>query len=193
MIMTFSGGANDVGASCTLIEMEGARILVDVGIRMGPEPDSQLPDLTALDRIGMPDAVLLTHAHTDHTGALPVLEGMLASGVPTYCTPATKALTQVLLEDAVTRQRREGEQQAEGPLYPPEAVAAALETHGGGAVAHTCPDLWRCLESDMDTRRPHSRRGYDLHQGEARKPLDNRGCVGCQPADPSQPRGANVV
>ena len=126
MIMTFSGGANDVGASCTLIEMEGARILVDVGIRMGPEPDSQLPDLTALDRIGMPDAVLLTHAHTDHTGALPVLEGMLSSGVPTYCTPATKALTQVLLEDAVTRQRREGEQQEEEPLYPSEAVPAAL-------------------------------------------------------------------
>ena len=127
MMITFLGGANEVGASCTLIEMEGARILVDVGIRMGPEPDSQLPDLTALDGMSMPDAVLLTHAHTDHTGALPVLEGMLSSGVPTYCTPATKALTRVLLEDAVKRQHREGEQQEEEPLYPPEAVPAALE------------------------------------------------------------------
>ena len=127
MIMTFCGGANEVGATCTLIEMEGARILVDVGIRMGPGRISPLPDLTALEGLGMPDAVLLTHAHTDHTGALPAVECLLPAGVPTYCTPATKAITRVLLEDAVKRQRRGGEQQGTEPLYPPEAVSAALE------------------------------------------------------------------
>ena len=126
MNVYFLGGANEVGASCTVIEFERCRILVDVGIRMGPEPDSQLPDLTALDGMSMPDAVLLTHAHTDHTGALPALESLLPAGVRTSCTPATKALTRVLLEDAVTRQRREGEQQAEELLYPSKAVAAAL-------------------------------------------------------------------
>lgn len=127
MNLHFFGGANEVGASSTLIEIESVRILVDAGIRMGPGQDAQLPDLTALEGLGMPDAVLLTHAHTDHTGALPALECLLPAGVPTYCTPATKAITRVLLEDAVKRQRRGGEQQGPEPLYPPEAVSAALE------------------------------------------------------------------
>ena len=128
MMITFWGGANEVGASCMLIEIEESRILVDAGIRMGPGQDTQLPDLTALERHRgrFPDAILLTHAHTDHTGALPALECILPAGVPTHCTPATKAITKVLLEDAVKRQRREGEQRGEEPLYPPEAVPAAL-------------------------------------------------------------------
>lgn len=127
MNIYFLGGANEVGASSTSIEIEGTHILVDVGIRMGPGRISPLPDLTALEGLGMPDAVLLTHAHTDHTGALPALECLLPAGVPTYCTPATKAITRVLLEDAVKRQSRGGEQQGAEPLYPPEAVSAALE------------------------------------------------------------------
>lgn len=127
MNIYFLGGANEVGASGTSIEIEGTHILVDVGIRMGPGRISPLPDLTALEGLGIPDAVLLTHAHTDHTGALPALESLLPAGVPTYCTPATKAITRVLLEDAVKRQRRGGEQQGTEPLYPPEAVPAALE------------------------------------------------------------------
>ena len=72
MKLTFLGGANEVGASSTLIEIDGYRVLVDAGIRMNHEHgnDSPLPDF---NKVGMPDAVLLTHAHTDHTGALPVL------------------------------------------------------------------------------------------------------------------------
>lgn len=127
MNVYFLGGANEVGASCTVIEFERCRILVDAGIRMGPGQNSPLPDFEVLKEEGMPDAVLLTHAHTDHTGALPALESLLPAGVRTSCTPATKALTRVLLEDAVKRQHREGEQQEEEPLYPPEAVPAALE------------------------------------------------------------------
>ena len=44
MNLRFSGGANEVGASSTLIEIEESRILVDAGIRMGPGQDSPLPD-----------------------------------------------------------------------------------------------------------------------------------------------------
>ena len=127
MNVYFLGGANEVGASRTVIEFEGCRILVDAGLRMGPGQNSPLPDFEVLKEEGMPDAVLLTHAHTDHTGALPELEGMLSSGIPTYCTPATKALTQVLLEDDVKRQHRDEEQNGDEPLYPPEAVPAALK------------------------------------------------------------------
>ena len=102
--LRFFGGANEVGASCTLIEIAGCRILVDAGIRMGPGKNSKRPDLGALDK---PDALLLTHAHSDHTGALPVLvkENRLPEKV--YCTHATKDITQVLLDDAVRREERE--------------------------------------------------------------------------------------
>ena len=96
MKISFLGGANEVGASCTLIEIEEARILVDAGLRQNVKPDKQLPDL---DKIGEIDAFLLTHAHTDHTGALPGLVNHLPVGVNGYCTPATKPITRELLKD----------------------------------------------------------------------------------------------
>ena len=67
MQITFFGGADEVGASCSLIEIEEARILVDAGIRQNVKPDKQLPDLA---KIGKIDAFLLTHAHTDHMGGV---------------------------------------------------------------------------------------------------------------------------
>ena len=100
----FFGGANEVGASCTLIEIEGRRILVDAGIRMGPRKNSKWPNFGTLDR---PDALLLTHAHSDHTGALPMLAKKKRLPGKVYCTPATKGITRVLLEDAVKRQERD--------------------------------------------------------------------------------------
>ena len=114
------GGADEVGASCTLIEIEDQRILVDAGIRMGLGKNSKWPDFSALDK---PDVLLLTHAHSDHTGALPLLarENRLPEKV--YCTPATKDITQVLLDDAVRREERESPELAE---YTSNAVRYAL-------------------------------------------------------------------
>ena len=125
MNIHFLGGANEVGASSTLIEIDGYRILVDAGIRMGSGQNSPLPDFSALDKIGMPDAVLLTHAHTDHTGALPRLHKMLAAGVKVYCTPPTKEIKKVLLEDSARRMERE-KQEGESLQYTLDDVAAVL-------------------------------------------------------------------
>ena len=120
MQISFLGGANEVGASCTCIEIEGRHILVDAGIRMNVDQDEKLPDL---DTVGMPDAFLLTHAHTDHTGALPELVRRWP-GVKGHCTPATKAITQVLLKDSKNRLERE---EQEKPLFTHEEIEAALE------------------------------------------------------------------
>ncbi len=119
MRITFLGGANEVGASCTLIEIEGRHILVDAGIRMNVKQDKQLPDL---DKIGKVDAFLLTHAHTDHTGALPELVRRWP-GVNGYCTPATKAIARVLLKDSKNRLEREEQEKC---LFTPEEIDAAL-------------------------------------------------------------------
>lgn len=129
MNITFLGGANEVGASCTLIEINEQRILVDAGIRQNVELDKQLPGLDLLDKLGMPDAFLLTHAHTDHTGALPALVSRLPADVKGYCTPATQVITRVLLEDSRDRadcDKQEGKQ----PLFTPEAIDKALDYLG---------------------------------------------------------------
>ena len=120
---TFFGGADKVGASRTLIEIEEARILADAGSQMGVKQDEQLPDL---DKIGKIDVFLLTHAHTDHTGALPELVSRLHAGVKGYCTPATKAITQVLLQDSRKRTDRE-EQEGKECLFTSEEIDAAMQ------------------------------------------------------------------
>ena len=107
---SFFGGANEVGASCTLIEIEDERIQVDAGRRMNVKQDKQLPDL---DKIGKVDAFLLTHAHTDHTGALPEIVRRWP-GVKGYCTPATRDLTRKLLEDS-RKQLKRKKQRVEKP------------------------------------------------------------------------------
>ena len=122
MKISFLGGANEVGASCTCIEIEGRHILVDAGIRMNVKQDKQLPDL---DKIGKVDAFLLTHAHTDHTGALPGLMSYLPTDVEGYCTPPTKPITEVLLKDSKSRQERE-KREGKEHLFTPEEIGAAL-------------------------------------------------------------------
>ena len=104
MNIHFLGGADEVGASSSLITIDGQCILVDAGIRMGGKQRSNLPDLDDVRRI---DAVLLTHAHSDHTGALPVLaRDRLNAGTKVYCTAATRAITEVLLNDSARRKER---------------------------------------------------------------------------------------
>ena len=120
------GGANEVGASSTLIEIDDYRILVDAGIRMGPGQDSQLPDLPDFDKEGMPDAVLVTHAHTDHTGALPVLRNLWLAGVKLYWTPSTKVISHVLLKDSAERMESEEKKKEKPPLYTCEDLEVLL-------------------------------------------------------------------
>ena len=114
------GGANEVGASSTIIEIDGYRILVDAGIRMNCGQDSQAPEFPEFHNDPLPHAVLLTHAHTDHTGALPVLRDLWCEGVKLYWTPATKAISRVLLEDSANRMQREQEKEEKPPLYTRE-------------------------------------------------------------------------
>ena len=125
MIFQPLGGASEVGDSSTLIKIDGYRILVDAGIRMGPGQDP-LPHFPDFDTAGMPNAVLLTHAHTDHTGALPRLRNLWLAGVKVYWTPATKAITRVSLEHNAKRMQREKQNEGKTPLYTQDDVEVVL-------------------------------------------------------------------
>jgi metallo-beta-lactamase family protein len=104
----FLGATGTVTGSKYLVEEEGARILVDCGLFQGykhlrkrnwaPFP----VDPSSLD------AVVITHAHLDHTGYLPLLVKKGFSG-PIYATPATAALAGILLPDSGRIQEEDAE------------------------------------------------------------------------------------
>lgn len=115
MKLTFLGGADEVGASSTLVEIAGHRLLVDCGIRMQDRSGDQLPWLAHLQEVGGVEAIILTHAHMDHSGALPVVCSTYK--VPLYLTSPTLALITILLLDAVKIMAIEQEREGEIPLY----------------------------------------------------------------------------
>ncbi|MBZ0297778.1 MAG: MBL fold metallo-hydrolase [Anaerolineae bacterium] len=118
MELTFLGGADEVGASSTLIRMGGKTILVDAGIRISPRTsrgiqNDQLPDLHPISLAGGPDYILVTHAHTDHTGALALVVEQYPN-VPVLATRPTVDLTRILQADA--QRIMQSKQEAEGEL-----------------------------------------------------------------------------
>ncbi len=131
MKLTFLGGADEVGASSTLIEIAGQRLLVDAGIRISGRPDrgiraDQLPDLHPVTAAGGPDFILVTHAHTDHTGALPLVVEQYPQA-PVLATPPTIDLVRVLQADAQIIMQARQEAEGELPLFDALAVSRLLD------------------------------------------------------------------
>lgn len=144
MKLLFLGGADEVGASCTLVEAGGRRVLVDAGIRMQARDGDQLPHLARLEDTGPLDAILVTHAHTDHIGALPLVH-LARPEVPLITTPPTLSLMRILLGDALRIMEGRWEKEREIPLYPAEAVAgmlARVRTVGTGEDVSLCGGEW---------------------------------------------------
>lgn len=99
MKVQFLGACQTVTGSKTLIRYRNKTILVDAGLFQGKKA-LRLQNWQAFPIAPKAiDAVLLTHAHIDHSGYLPALRKQGFSG-PIYCTKATKALCEVLLPDA---------------------------------------------------------------------------------------------
>ena len=149
------GGVGEIGRNMTAVEYEGEIILIDCGL-MFPERDMLgidivIPDFTALrDQTENVLALLVTHGHEDHIGAIPYLLRELPS-VPVFATPLTRGLIEVklkehkLLQSANLRTLAQDARLTLGPfqveVFPvshsiPDAVGYALTTPAG-LVVHT--------------------------------------------------------
>ena len=99
MRLTFHGAAQTVTGSKYLLEVDGARVLIDCGMFQGLKKLRELNWTGTPFKAGELDAVLLTHAHLDHVGYLPrvVKEGFNRR---IFCTPGTAKLAEVIMLDS---------------------------------------------------------------------------------------------
>lgn len=104
--VTFLGACGTVTGSATLLAWKDTRVLVDYGLFQGPEEVDRLNWTPFPFAAAELTAVVLTHAHLDHTGRLPVLAREGFSG-PIWCTRPTRGLARLVLEDAAGLQEEE--------------------------------------------------------------------------------------
>ena len=137
----FLGAAGTVTGSKFLLEHEGRRVLVDCGLFQGRKELRRLNWEPLPVAVSSLDAIVLTHAHIDHTGGLPRVVRAGYDG-PVYCTPGTRDLAALLLPDSAHLQEEEAryankerfsKHQPALPLYGVEDAERAvklLETFG---------------------------------------------------------------
>ncbi len=133
MKMTFIGATHEVTGSCTYIEACGKKFLVDFGMQQGEDIFENVQIPVSPSSI---DFVLLTHAHIDHSGLLPLLYAGGFQG-EIHATEATTNLCSVMLRDSAHIQEFEAEwrsRKAERrgdpnyePLYTMEDALGAIE------------------------------------------------------------------
>jgi metallo-beta-lactamase family protein len=111
MKITLLGAAGgEVTGSAYLVQTADANVMVDCGLFQGSrkiENSNRLPTSSALRNL---DAVVLTHAHLDHTGRLPLLTRFEYAG-PVYATPATIELADLILKDSAYLQSEDAKRQ----------------------------------------------------------------------------------
>src|SRR3954465_9714243 len=104
--LTFWGAAGQVTGSMHLLEAAGARILLDGGLFQGHRSESHRLNAQLPFDARRVDAVVLSHAHIDHSGRLPLLVKDGFHG-PIYTTPASRDLSAVMLADSAHIQEKD--------------------------------------------------------------------------------------
>ncbi len=153
MELEFYGAAGHVTGSCHILRVNGATVLLDCGmIQGGDREEAKNADPFPFDPAGI-DAVILSHAHIDHSGRLPLL---VKRGFrnPVHTQNVTLALIRILLKDAAdledsrvrrkNRRREEKRQRLLEPLYHQNDVEAALRLvrgHRYGEPADVLPGV----------------------------------------------------
>lgn len=115
------GGTNEVGASAYLYRLAEGNLLIDAGLRPGLIGKAALPGLELLEEeANHPTCMVLTHAHLDHVGALPLVVRRFPK-LKIYCTYPTARLAEKVLADTLKIGRNNGE-----ALFDAHAMNRAL-------------------------------------------------------------------
>ena len=137
--ITTLGGCREVGRSCMLLSTPESRIIIDCGVNVGSDdsatPFLYVPEVYPLNQI---DAVVLTHAHLDHAGLVPMLYKYGYEG-PIYCTPPTRDLAVLLQLDYIEIAGREGKRLPYDSAMVREALKHTI-TLNYGDVTDIAPD-----------------------------------------------------
>ena len=136
---SFLGGARQVGRSCVLIQTPESKILLDCGINVASDKEPY-PILTAPEfDIKSLDAVIVSHAHLDHSGFIPYLYKYGYEG-PVYCTAPTRDVMSLLQLDCIGVSHA----QAKNPPYSSNDVQETVKhtiTLEYGVVTDITPDV----------------------------------------------------
>ena len=131
MEIEFFGAAREVTGSCHVLRVNGKTVLLDCGMFQGRRQQSRAQNLHLPLPAESVDAVVLSHAHIDHSGRLPYLVKQGFAG-PIYCTPATRDLCAIMLADSAHIQTKDAEFLAKRqrehvePLYDITDVTATM-------------------------------------------------------------------
>jgi metallo-beta-lactamase family protein len=130
-VTLFGAASGEVTGSAYLVESGSSKVLIDFGMFQGVPNADQKNRVAKWYTFRKLNSVLVTHAHLDHTGRLPILAQRSFAG-PVYCTKATAELTGLILRDAariqendilrVNRHRQREAKPPTNPLYSTEDV-----------------------------------------------------------------------
>jgi metallo-beta-lactamase family protein len=144
MRLSFHGADQDVTGSCHLLDTGAMRILIDCGLFQGSRTLAAENNAEFGFDPASVDLVVLTHAHLDHCGRLPLLVKRGFRG-EILTTAASRDLASLVLLDSAHLQVEEAERNSEAPLYTPDDVATTLErfrrTLGYGETTPLAPTV----------------------------------------------------
>jgi metallo-beta-lactamase family protein len=131
MDITFFGAAREVTGSCHVVRAAGSAVALDFGMFQGRRSDADAKNRILPFRVEELNAVVLSHAHIDHSGRLPMLARSGYDG-PIYATPATHDLCAIMLSDSAHIQEKDAQYLARrhrpvaAPLYNMRDVARVM-------------------------------------------------------------------
>ncbi len=151
MRIQFCGADRTVTGSCHLIEINGLRILLDLGLYQGPRDEALRINAYLPDNLQKADVIILSHGHLDHCGRLPIAAKLGYRG-PIYCTGATSAVATIVMKDAAHIQEEDAEYQNRRFL-PPDARPA--QPMYGSADVDAAIKLFRIVPYEKKTDLGH--------------------------------------
>lgn len=147
--ISFLGASRQVGRSCFLLQTEESKILIDCGINVAARDEDQYPYLAEIKMEDL-DAVVLSHAHLDHCGLIPLLFKYGYKG-PIYCTEPTRDIAALLCLDLISI----GQKEAKSALYSSSDIKEM--------VKHTiCLDYEEVTDVTPDVRLTFYNAGHNL-------------------------------